>query len=176
MNNKSVQYGIIAALVSIIISALSYILFSNEMISGKFGVSTILQFVSYIALIYFMAKAVTDKRSEQGGFIRFKEGLKESFTTGAVWSVLAFVIGLIFQKVVFKSTYDRIVDATMQKQISSMEEQGMSEETIDSSIQMIQKIQEMAIYFGLPTLLVIAFIVALIISAILQKKNPQNFA
>lgn len=176
MNNKSVQYGIIAALVNILSTVISSLFFSNEIIAGKFGVSTILQIISFVALIVFMVKAVKDQKALQSGFIRFKEGLKESFTVGSVWSLLTFIVGLLVQKVILKSTYDRIFDLQQQNQIQKMEEKGMSEETIDASMQMIEKFQDIGVYFGLPVLLVLTFIIALIISAILQKKNPQEFA
>lgn len=174
--NKSVQYGVIAALVSIILNVISLLFFSNEMIEGKVGISSVFQFLSFVVLVVFMVKAVKDVRDEQNGFIRFKEALKPSFTVGAIWSVLNFILGILFQKVIFKSIYDRVFEVASQKQITQMEENGLSEEMIESTMQMTEKIQSMAVYFTLPVILVVTFILALIISAILKRKNPSGFA
>lgn len=170
--NRSVQYGLIAGIIGVITSLISYLFFPNKIGVG-FGIPAILGILAFIITLYLMFKSPQEQKEEQGGFISFKEALKSSFLVTAVSSVVGFVFTLLAKYVLFSDTFDRIMENAINMRIEKMEEKGISDEQIEMSLEMTEKFADMGIWFQLPGALVVGFIIALIIAAIVKKKNPN---
>lgn len=173
--SKSVQYGLIAGLILVIISLISSLFFSDSMGEGGFGISSILAILSFVAWIYFMIKAATDRKKDQGQYITFKEGLKESFIVAVVSTVITFLYGVIAKFLLFPELHEKIEQKGLDKAIEKWEEQGMSEEQIETSTEMVTKFQDMGLWMTLPLFIILGFIVALIIAAIIKKNRPEGY-
>ncbi len=172
MNNKSVQYGIIGGLVGLITTLLTY-LFFVESSAKPFGPARIIGWLVLLILIYLMYRGAADKKLAQGGFISFKSALKESFLVGVVATVIGVIVNLIARFLLFPESYNRIMELTMNAQEAKMEAKGLSEEQIEASIKMIEKFADVGFYLQPAISLIIIFIIALIIAAIVQRKNPD---
>lgn len=173
MNNRSVQYGLIAAFIGIIVSVISYLFFPDQLGNPK-SIPSVLNILFFIAWIYFMAKAAIDFKADNGGYATFKEALKESFIVGAVSSVVMFLASMLMQYVLFSDVYKRVQENAITKMVTKLEEQGQSEEVIEQSIQFAEKSQSMGVWFTLPFFLILAFIICLVIAAIVKKKRPDG--
>jgi hypothetical protein len=159
----ALKWGVIGGLVSIIFATALYMteLWKNGLISSLVGI---------LPMVVFLFLAAKEFRTENNGFLSFGEGLSVSMLTGAIYSLLGNLYAQLYQKIIDPGFVDKMKDFQFEK----LEEQGLSEEQIEQAMELTSKFSTGGLSFliGLLGSLLFAFIIALIISAILKKNKP----
>lgn len=168
MENNGVKYGLLAGLGVIIYSLVLYLVDDKLL----FGWASILGTVLYLACMY---KAGVDEREEQGGFITWKEALKPTFLTYVVGSLLATIFTYLLFNVIDPSLIE-IQKGMAIEQMQSME--GMiGEEGVEEGIKQIEERGTSGLndtLIGYAFMLIIGFVFAAIISAIVKRNHPAG--
>ena len=170
MNNKGFNNGLLAGLISIIILLVSY--FMNQGFYMKYA-----GYLIYVVYLYFMYKAGTEAREEQGGFISFGKALGPVFLTFVVGSLLVAV----FQYVMYNFIDVTLLDALQEQSIAAVEKMSgmIGEEGVDAAIEKIESegvdfgIGKVALGYGF-SLIIPGFVFALIMAAIVRKEDKSG--
>ena len=166
--NKAVTNGLLFGGTTIIIGLTIYT-FSKPMFLNP-GLRFIL---SLIIPITFMTKSGLEKRQELGGFARFTEILQPTFLT----LVVGTLIFSIFQYIMMSVDYE-LLEIQKEIAVKSLESisgiMNMSEEDL-ADVQAIDPIEMKptirGLMMGLSKNFILGFIIAVVISLILKRKN-----
>lgn len=167
MENNGVKYGLLAGL-GVVVYTLVLYLVNDTLI---FGWASMLGMVIYIACMY---KAGVDERSENGGFITFKEALKPTFLTYVIGSLIATIFTYLLFTVIDPGLMDlqnEIAAERIQSMSGMLGEEGVEEALKRLEEQGAMKISDTAL--GYAMMLIFGFVIAAIISAIVKKKRPE---
>lgn len=82
--NIGVKYGIILGIVSIVYSHISYMINPKWLITGP-------AYFGFLLYIYFMYKSAVEERANNEGLLSFGEGLKTTFLTYVIGSLLGSI-------------------------------------------------------------------------------------
>jgi len=173
MRKQTISYGLVSGMIGIIISLISFLFFQDKIGTQKFGLHSIPTFIGFIIGVYLMVRAALDRKKEQRGFLSFSEGLKESFLVKVISALLITIFTFISQYILFPDVYKNIQKRVMDQSIEKWDKQGLSEEQIESSINFTEKMLDLTPYLTFPMFVIGGFFMALIIAAIIQKKNPE---
>lgn len=168
--NTKVKYGLIAAAGGILISLMIYVAGMDKTDAGQY-----LNWLSAIVLIIAMVFAIKERREKEfGGFISFKT----AFGTTAVITIIATFISSVYSYIYMSIINPGMKDYIMQKQLEKMEGQGMSTEQIESAMKMTESWMTpgMMTIWSLVMGLFFGIILALIVSAIMKKPNPNEIS
>ncbi len=176
--SKTIQFGLIWGTISVILGILMYVMGSTFYKNWVFGILILL--VSLILGIVIMAMSSKAERKRVGGFITFQN----AFSAAYIPSVIAIVIGLIFNillfKVIDKEYPEQVKKWSLEMTESMLEKFGVDEDTIEYSLEEAERKMEKKDQFGFKGLirqsitgLIIYGIVGLIIAAIIRKKEPD---
>jgi hypothetical protein len=156
------KYGIYLALVSIIYTLILQIM----------GLATNrpLGYVAFVFVIIALFLAHRDFKRENE-FMSYGQGLGISMIIISVSAVL----GSIFSYIYIKFVDDSMLAAIREQAEIQMEERGMSDAQIETAMEMQSKFTtpEMILVFGILASLFFGFIIALIVTAITKKTNPE---
>jgi len=174
MKNHGISNGLIAGLVGIVLYLGYY--FINPDLLFNFWLGFI---VGLAVWIYFMRKAGMDTKADNGGFLTFKEGLKPTFLTFVVGSLLTVLFSYVLFNMIDPSLNDLMKEKSLEmaEKMSSMF--GASEEAVEAMREQMEE-QDMSMSIGrlvqqyLIGLIFPGFILALIISAVIKKKPAEN--
>lgn len=163
-----VKFGLIGAGIIIIWSLIGYVMGNDKM--------EVMKYPGYIVMlglmIYTMRGAILEKKNILGGYISFGQGFGISMLT----SLITWILYSVFAYFYFKFINPEMIDFIQSMQVAELEKKGMSEEEIDkvvsmSSMWMNPGMMAMWSFIGM---MIVSLIVALIISAILKKENPNG--
>jgi len=165
-NKIALNYGIYLGVISILIGVIRYALgmqYDHDMVFG---------ILSFIIMIVLVVLGIKKYKEANGGFLTLGQGLK----TGIAISLIGAVIGILYA-IIFLTFIEPEFMATkfeMARQ-KMMENPNMTEEVIDQSIEMQKKFSSpgMIAAFGLLWNLFLGFVISLIASAIMQKKENE---
>ncbi len=163
----ALKWGAIAGIIGVIITLIGYLLkMEGNTVYGI--ISGSLTFLIIPATILFLALA--DFKKLNSGFISYSQGLGIGAMTGGITGLIAGIFGFIYLKFVDSSVMERIKEV----QISKMEEQGLSSEQIDQSMQMVGKFMGpgMILVSSIIITIFVYFIISLIVSAIQKHEKP----
>jgi len=159
-----IRYGVILGLISIIISAISFLANIEQN-----TIATVISVVITIAGIYMAHKYFKD---EGDGFMSYGQGLG----IGTLASVVAGALGGIFSFLYLSFIDDSPLKKAMEQQRIKFEEQGMGDDQIEQAMAMAEKFSSplMALIFSIVFSLIFGFIISLIVSAITKNVNPEE--
>jgi hypothetical protein len=156
------KYGIYLALVSIIYTLILQIL----------GLAAN-RWLGYVGLIFIIIALILAHRDFKrvNEYMSFGQGLGISMLIVTISSVL----GSIFSYIYIKFVDNSMLDVIREQAIVQMEERGMSDTQIDQAMEMQAKFTtpEMILVFGILGGIFFGFIIALIVTAITKKSNPE---
>lgn len=159
----ALKWGVIGGLASIILTTVLYMtdLWKSQAVSSL---------IPILIMALFLFLATKEYKDENGGFLSFGEGLGIGTLTGAIYALLGNLYSQLYQKVIDPGFMDKIKDFQYEK----MEEQGLSDQQIEQAMEITSKFTSggMAFVFGLLFSIFFAFILSLIIAAILKKNKP----
>ncbi|MFT7427444.1 MAG: hypothetical protein ACI9O5_003407 [Algoriphagus sp.] len=169
----AVKPGITMGLVSLAVTFIAYFIDSTLLVSGWFGLVTLVIFVGLI--IYFGR----EYRNELGGYMTFGTAFNFSF----IAILISGIIGLIGQIVLFQVVDPELpgvlADLMYSNQLSFMEKLGQNPDNMDPEV--LQQMKEssegqytlMGQLKGFGIVIIIYAIIALILGAILKKKDKS---
>lgn len=172
MSNQqsSLNYGLIGGMAAIALGLLYYLLNVRGFIS--YGA-----WFSYLALAATMVMAAKAQRAEQDGYLEFREGLKTTFLVWVIGSALLSFFHYALYNFIDPELADvqrEVVTETLEKFMASAD---------DATVDMINQAMEEG-GFGLDLkktlmgylvgLIFPGFIIALIVSLVLQRKRPMD--
>lgn len=158
----AIKWGIINAVFGIIIATLTYVFDL-----WKYGWAS---FIGIIPIAILMYLAQKEFKENNEGFMSYSQGLGIGVMMGAISGVISSIYGYIYMNFIDTELMTNIMNFQMEK----MEEQGLSEQQVEAAMEMSSKFQSPGIVFvfGILGAIFVAFLVALIVSAINQKKKP----
>jgi hypothetical protein len=158
----ALKWGLICGLIAIVLSTLTYVFDL-----WKFGWSSLLTIVPMAIFTYLAHK---EFKTGNEGFMNYGQGLGIGTLIGAISGIISSIYGLVYTQFVDTNIMENIKDF----QIGKMEEQGLSDQQIEGAMDMMSKFQSPGFTFiaGVFSSILLAFLAALIISAITQKKKP----
>lgn len=176
VKKEGVKYGIYLGIISLVISIVSmYVLVNStdfktgSMVTGAFS------FVLMIALSAYFAVLL---RRVAGGFWNFSQALKGIFVMLATTVIVSTVGGALFN-FVNPEPQQIVFDKTINFTIETMESIGADDDLIDKQVADLEKQRDELREFsigqnlkGLGVALIMYFIFALILAAILKRERP----
>lgn len=163
----ALKWGAIAGIIGIALTLIGYLMkVEGNTVYGI--VSGLFTFLLLPSTILYLAMA--DFKKSNSGFISYGQGLGIGAMTGGVAGLLSGIFNFIYLKFVDNSVMERIKEM----QISKMEEQGLSSEQIDQSMEIAGKFMGpgMILVGSIFMLVLVYFIVSLIVSAIQKHEKP----
>jgi hypothetical protein len=157
-----IKYGIYLALVSIIYTLILQIL--------GLAAKQALGYVGFIFIIVALILAHKEfKRSNE--FMSFGQGLGISM----IIITISTILGSIFSYIYIKFVDNSMLDVIREQAIVQMEERGMSDSQIEQAMEMQAKFTtpEMILVIGILAGIFFGFVIALIVTAITKKTNPE---
>jgi hypothetical protein len=170
-NMKSaIRYGLIYGGLSVVWSLMTYITGVNRSDS-----SSIIQGLSIIIPIVCCVLAVKEyKATIGGGFISFGKAFKESMIVCLVGIIIAGIFSVIY------TTYidPTFMEFVMNKQYEKMEEDGMSPEMIEMSMNQAKMFTTpaMQLVFALFGGMFIGTVISLVVAGVMKNPNPEEIA
>lgn len=159
----ALKWGLIFAIISIVFTTVFYItdLWTNYWIMFLFGAAV---------TITMQYMAMSEYKKLNGGFMSYGEGLGLGTLTVATSSLVSILYDTIYKKFIDTNIAKRMLDMT-EEQYQKM---GMSEAQITESMEKAEQMNNsgLSFLFGILGAMLIGFIIALIVSAIVKKDKP----
>ena len=167
--NVLLQYGLISALVSLLVYVLMYI-------GGTEAMGSPVAFATMLVPIVIAVLACRKAKSENDGYLEFKEALKISFGVMVASTLTTSVFSYLLYNYFDHPFGERMVQLTMEKTQEFLEKMGQSSDIIDKSMKDItfenlfslKKVIQ-GFMFGC----IFNFIISLIVAAIMKKNKPE---
>jgi uncharacterized membrane protein YvlD (DUF360 family) len=167
----AIKPGLVIGLVSLVLTFIAYFIDSTLLASGWFGLVAI---VVFFALIIYFGKQY---RQELGGFMSFGTAFNFSFITMVISGLIGLAGQLLLFHVIDPSLGAVLADEGFKTAMSMMEKFGQNPDNLDPAILEKMKADSVNNYtligqiksFGFA--LIIYAIIALILGAILKKKD-----
>jgi len=172
MQNPAIRNGFYMGLGCVALSLIFYFISPAVMISWG-------SWISYLVVVYFMYRTISEIREENGGFISLGDGFKNSW--------ISFIIGMtlssLFSFVLINYIDPSLLDIIREEQIKALEKMGdlfnMPEEDLQKQIAVIEETNPFnpATYILglLVSFLFPGSLIAVIIAAIMKKNNPEHY-
>ncbi len=160
-----IRYGLISGLISIAY----FVILTMADISMTEGIGRWASLLISVVIIYLAHKYYKENGD---GFMTIGQGTGIGFWLALVSAAISGVFTYVYMKFIDNSMIQQILD----KQREAMEERGMDDAQIDQAMSMTEKFMtpEIILGTGLFFGVVIIVIVALLISLVTQKKNPEE--
>jgi Protein of unknown function (DUF4199) len=158
----ALKYGVVTAIAHIIYITILYV-------SGQ-SANTSLLYLSLVITIVGMIVAMKEFKEDNNGFMGYAQGL-------GIGTMMAAVAGFISG--VYNYIYNVFIDPTLRQQTldkvrRDMEDRGMDDSQIDQAMSISEKFSSpgLGFAFGMIGAVIVGFIIALIVSAIMKKDKP----
>jgi len=172
--SKAVQYGIIGSIISIVLGIIMYImgpdLFKNWVLSIVIWI-----FLIIVVTVIMSLSAGAFKKSN-GGYVSFQRAFREAFIPAVIMAVVGLLFNILLMNVIDPGYTEELKVAIEEMVTTQYENAGMSEDAIDKQLAKMEKNDQFSILgqtkstlFGL----ILYGVIALIIAAIVKKKNPD---
>jgi hypothetical protein len=163
----ALKWGAITGLIVMILSSISF-LFKMDTNTTYTTISSIVMYLIIpVTVLYLGMKEFKEANS---GFMGYGQGLGIGAMTGGIAGVLSGIFTFFYLKFVDSTVMDRTRDVQMAK----LEEQGLSSEQIEQSMEMMKMFSSPGVVMVATvfTFLLIYFVIALIVSAIQKNEKP----
>lgn len=166
------KFGIIIALVNIIITLFIYVVDVTMMVKWWF---LLIIFVVNIILILY---AGFEWRKLNGGFLPFKGAFSYIFSVLFVSGLIGLLFNILLYQVIDPDLPNTLKDASIEEMVSFMERFNVPDADIDRQVEEIEvKTMEQysisGMFFSFLYSLIVYAVVALIIGAIVKKSKPE---
>jgi uncharacterized membrane protein YedE/YeeE len=154
-----IRYGLILGLTSVGISLVAFIADLRE--------NLIVNILSTVVTIAFLAIAIKYYRDQNSGYIKFGQGFGIGMIVSAISSLLSGLFLLVYLKFINKAIFEEILDKAHQEwEKAGMDEKAMAiaEKFLTPEFMFIS-----AVIGGL----IVGAVLSLIVAAIMQKKQPE---
>ena len=163
--------GLVVSLVLLVYTLALYLIDPAQVIGW-------LAMLSYVILIGFMVKSGRDERERLGGYMTFKEGLKPIFLCSVVAVIVLNIFTYILFVIIDPGMAELTKEVTIDRVISWMEWMGAPENTIDQTIEEMER-QDYTQTIGRTFMntavgMIVGFVFSAIISLILKKNEPDE--
>lgn len=160
----SIRYGLISGLI-----AIAFMVVVD--LAGLTG-NTTFQYLWYLILAGIIYMAHKSFKDEGDGFMNYGQGLG----IGALLSLISSIISSVFFYIYVSFINTEYMTVIMDMQRAKLEEQGMADAQIEQAMEMTAKFMSpvMMVVFGIVGTVFFGVIISLIVSAITQKKRPEN--
>jgi peptidoglycan/LPS O-acetylase OafA/YrhL len=168
-SNILLQFGLISALVSLLVFVLMYI-GGTEVIGSPFAILT--WFIPVIVAVFALKKA----KKENDGFLEFREALKISFGVLVFSTLATSIFSYLLYHYIDPPFGERMVQLTIEKSQQFMEKLGTPQDAIDKAVKEMtfdNLFSFKKVFQGFMFGCIFNFIIALIIAAIMKKKKPE---
>ncbi len=171
MNNPAVRFGIITGVILLVYTLALYFIDSSLFANMWMGL------IGLVVVIFFAVKAIKAKKNGQGNLIT----LKDAFMTGFVCLVIAGLIGMVANVLVFEvidpDMKEEVAQIAVDKTVEMMESFGAPAAAIDEALDEMKDLPEQFSFKGqlmsyLKGMFLYAFI-ALILAAIMKSKKDE---
>ncbi len=160
-----IRYGLISGVISIAYFMIMVIAGINMTEGiGRWAGLLITGVIIYLAHKYY--------KENGDGFMTIGQGTGIGFWLALVSTTMSSVFTYIYMKFIDNSMIQQILD----KQREAMEERGMDDAQIDQAMSITEKFMTPEIMFGMGLFfgVIMIVILALLISLVTQKKNPEE--
>jgi len=160
-----IRYGLISGVISIAYFMIMVVADINMTEGiGRWASLLITGVIIYLAHKYY--------KENGDGFMTIGQGTGIGFWMALVSTTISSVFTYIYMKFIDNSMIQQILD----KQREAMEERGMDDDQIDQAMTMTEKFMTPEIMLGTGIVfgIIIVVILALVISLVTQKKNPEE--
>lgn len=166
-SNPALTYGVLAGLGICLLSLVLYLS----------GLDAFLKYAwfNYLILIIFGVIAGLAQKKAHGGILEFADALKVVFGTMVLALLIQMVFNYILLNLVDVSFAEALKQASIDKGEEIMRKFGAPSEEIDSYLDKAAKDNPNSfknMFFGFAIWSIVAFLVALIISAIIKRNKP----
>jgi hypothetical protein len=163
VKSVAIRYGLITGFVTVIYS---FILFIAEVSENQALTSA-----SYLILIVGIVLAHQHFKKENGGYMRYSQGLGIGSLLSVIVGLLSGIFMYIYIKFIDSSTMERMRDI----QVAELEKRNMTEEQIEQAMAITDKMMgpEMLVVWVIVGTLFLGFILSLIIAAITKRTRPE---
>lgn len=157
----ALRYGLIAGVVSVIVSLLMYLLdlHTNQ------GLATVVSIAMLVTFIYLAQKSHRD--NDLGGYMKFGRAIG----VGMLTVLFMAIVGAVYNFIFFEFIDSSILEESLREAENKMLERGMSDDDIDQAMN-ITKIFVNPVFFAATALFfsgVLGLIVSLITGAITKR-------
>lgn len=166
--NTAVLYGLINGGVSVLFTVILYLGGANTFVSP----------VAYLGVALPIVVCVIGAlhiKKQHGGYLDFKDALKATFLILVIGSLIATVFQFVLFNYIDVSFREALAQVTAEKVEYMMRKFGMPEDQIDKAVDETLSKNNYTIgrlMLGFLSSCIVSFIVALIISAIIKRKQP----
>ncbi len=169
-----VRFGLIAALVLVAVGLVFHVTGFADYTGQDSTFTWINNILTWGILAGAMILAMKQHRDELGGYMSFGR----AFMVGFWVTLIVAVITAIWSYVFFSFIAPDVIDVITEAQRDAMIDQGMSDEQIEQAVGFSSWMMNPAMLslFGAIGTLVLGIIISLIVSAIMQRKAPENAA
>jgi peptidoglycan/LPS O-acetylase OafA/YrhL len=167
--NILLQYGLISALASLLVFVLMYI-------GGTDAMGSPVAFATWLVPVIIAVLACRKAKSENDGFLPFKEALKISFGVLVASTIATSLFSYLLYNYIDPPFGERMVQLTMEKTQQFMEKMGTSQDAIDKAMKDVtfdSLFSLKKVFQGFMFGCIFNFIIALIIAAIMKKNKPE---
>ncbi|MEM6844359.1 MAG: DUF4199 domain-containing protein [Bacteroidota bacterium] len=167
----NLKYGLFLGFISIAISLAIIMIDPTLMVASWF------QLVNLGISATILIVAGLELRKQQGGFLSFKNAFLSTLIIIAIGTAISTLYSIVQFNVINPELKETITESVVNNTVGTLESFGMSDEQIDEAVAGIESQDS----FGVENLLIGYFtttligggIIALIIGAIVKKKEPE---
>ena len=171
-----VKHGLIFGGVGIVYALIAYLI-GIEFMAGT--ANSLINLTIIVGLMFFIG---TTARKMAGGFISFNNVFKAIFFSVFLGTILYILFNLLLFTLIDPELFDRVWEYSMDKQVTQLEDSGMSDDQIDDTLAMSETIREynvdeifgMGLYLEIIATSVFMAIPSLIVAAIVKKTPPPT--
>ncbi len=169
MKNHGVSNGLMYGLVSVVLTLIIYLI-SVELYLGWTPM-----IISFLVTVFFMIRACTTERNDNGGVLPFANALKTSFIVYVVGALLIVIFQYVLYNFIDPGLIDLEVQSALEMTRKMMEMMGAPEAQIEKELSQL-KDQDFSMTLGrtagaYAVSLLGGFIVALISAAITKRSG-----
>ncbi len=162
----AINYGLYLGIASILISVIVYAMGKQH----EQGV--VVPILSFVVMATIIVLGIKKFKDVNGGFMTLGQGIKTGVGIALIGGVISIAYTIIFMTFIEPDSLEQGMEIARQKMLDNP---NLSEEQIDAQMEMAKKFSGpgMIAVFGLLWTLFLGFVISLIGSAILQKKENQ---
>lgn len=153
-----------------VIMGVAYMIYSTILyLTGQFA-NAALGWLSFLISIVFLYLAMRDFREQNSGFMSYGEGVSVGTLTSVVAGLISATYGLVYTSFIDPTIPEQMAEK-MQEQY---EAQGLSDEQIEQTMEMMSWVQSpgMTFLFGVLGAAFGGLIISLIIAAFMRRNKP----
>jgi hypothetical protein len=174
--NVAVKWGLVLGALSIITTTINYLTGTYNPENPNMMMTWLMFFVTLIVVILVLIKAMQDHRDKDlGGYMTYGRGLGVGTLTGVFYGIVSAICVYVVFKFLLPADYvDRVLEATRNKILER------NPNATDDQIEVGLKFTKMGLdpvmgsIFRMLGNVLFCFLLSLIISAFMRKRNPEE--